>query len=719
MAKSNDPFGERFEPIEASDFNAFIELSKVDRSRRDRKRREDKLNEVGKVPELPPEIIELRKKYRDDYVAAHRDIFVTSTGIKPYSEEQILSIKHSQQVFQRGGRVCKAEPRGFAKTSRSCNEGLLGVLEGFVSYLLIIGSNVDKAGEIINSIITEIMENEMIFKMYPAVVKCFRHIQANKNKAGRQTYDGELTHIYYNDGLIKFPVIPGEPSSGAIINVRPLKNVRGIYFTDEGGPYAGKRRRPSHVILDDVQTDEDADSQLTVKKIVNRIKKSILRSQGHNKRIGAIMNGTPIEPGDVTHHFLLNEPGWNRLMYPMLKSRAKNEDLWLVEYASLLLDFNKDIPQSAEQAAIRARDFYIEHRQEMDEGAEATWEWCYEYDDDPQLEISAIQHAYNIMILEGMDVFESECQCNVMSTVSSDDITFCTADHITNKTHRFKRHTCSVNCRHIISHIDVNQDYLTYTTIATPRNLEAMCIDWGSYPSYGTRFAKKKMAETIHTVYRDIEVPEDRIYQAIKDLINILGKQIYHREDGIELMHDLILVDMGFKTDWVYKAIRDCNFRNITHPMQGESYRAKDKGIADKRYSEQCTKYHYTVLVPCNDGVLQTLISDVNYMKTQLHIGFSRELGTTGCVSLFAPEQYNQHSLLGEHCTAELPSRDVDPKTKKELTIWNALRSRDNELFDNLVGCLSGASKLGVDFAAESQNHEGTINVQEFINAHR
>lgn len=131
MAK-DDLFGEFQESSDNLEFEEFKRLDYIAKRRKGQKRRQDVLNEVGAVPPLPPEVYEERKKYSNDYVLAHKEIFVNSTGIKPYSEEQILSIKHSQQIFQKGGRVMKAEPRGFAKTSRSCNEGLLGVLEGSV-----------------------------------------------------------------------------------------------------------------------------------------------------------------------------------------------------------------------------------------------------------------------------------------------------------------------------------------------------------------------------------------------------------------------------------------------------------------------------------------------------------------------------------------------------------------------------------------------------------
>jgi len=725
-------FDDIIEPTD--DYNEYVEHKESFKTRKSRKRRADILNNIPKIPDVPEEILALRKRYDNDpklydldehgfpdparpnhYALAHQEIFTTSTGIKPFCDEQINSVRHSQIIIQRGGRIVKAEPRGFGKTSRSCNEGLLGVLQGYIPYLLIIGSTTEKAEEIVNSIVTEIMENEEISRMYPRVVACFQHIQANTNKAGRQTYDGELTHIYYNQGLIKFPILPGEPSSGAVINVRPKKNVRGIYFTDKAGPYAGKRRRPTHTIFDDVQTDEEAEQPKVAEKIVRVLKKSVLRASGHNKRMAAIMSCTPIAPGDVSHHFLLNEPGWNRVVYQMLKSRSNNEDMWLGEYAKILTDFNKEVPGSQEKAALRALEYYKANRDKMDEGAEASWEWCYEYDDEPQLEISAIQHAYNIMIIEGMDVFESECQCNVIHTQTAENITIASIQRIAKNQSVRERGYCQQGSRHIVTHIDVGFDYLTYVTMSSPPQFMGEIIDYGTYPSYPGRFGKRKMGKTLAKIYPTIPLPEDRVYQAVKDLINIIGQKVYRREDGIEMYNNAILTDSSFLSDNIYKAIRESNFRSISYPCEGESYKAKDKGIADKKYSDACTKYYHTVLVPNTDRVLRKLNNDVNFMKTEVHKAFCRNVGTSGSISLFKEEYPNQHLLLGEHCNAELPTVDIDERNDKEVIIWNQISGRDNELFDNIVGCLGGMSMLGVDFLSQAVNVSGGIDLNEWM----
>jgi hypothetical protein len=740
MAKKKVPdlFQEFLRPTD--DYEEYQRNRESDKSRRARKRRADELNEVGLVPNPSEEILELRRRYSnhpdlyypaehgihipslspspedmwlpDHYVKAHSEIYVNSTGLKPLGKAQIDSTHHSQIIIQHGGRIVKAEPRGFGKTSRSCNEFLLGVLQGYISYGLIICSSLEKAEEIILSLITEILENEKLAQLYPREVACFTHAEANPRKADMQTYDGNFTHINFNTGLIRFPVLPDSASSGAVLNIRTKKNVRGIYFTDRSGAYAGVRRRPTHVLLDDIQTDEEAGNPNTARKLVTLIKKSILRSGGHAKRLAAMMTCTPIAPEDVSHHFLLKEP-WQHVIYKMLEKRSDREDLWFGEYAERLMNFARDVPGSQIKAALWALEFYREHQAEMDSGAEASWEWCYEYDDDPQLEISAVQHAYNIMILEGMEVFESECQCNVISSQQADDITYCTADHIAEQINNLPRNCMAVEDRFVVTHIDCGFDYLTYVTMSSPATLEAKIIDYGTYPHFPHRFEKGKTSNTLRKVYPDIPQPEHRLTQAVYDLTNLLMQKQYKRQDGVLFKNNCILVDEGHFQPHIHKAIR-MSIYNTIHPAHGLGINARDKQLEQRSYSDGTTKYHYCVLTPIPDRTLMKLMADSNYFKCQVHIGFSRQIGQPGAISIFAEEFPNQHIMIGEHCTAEIPTWDIDPRTDNRTVVWTQTYD-NNEFFDNTYNCLAAFAFLGVTFDVQESSEEQSIDINDFI----
>lgn len=683
-------------------------------------KKKDKVNEVGKVPALSEEVLAKRKKYTENYTLIHKELFPNSTGIKPLGEKQEESVRHSQYFVQQGTHIVKCEPRGMGKTSRSTNEGLQGVLEGSIKYLVIVASNTEKAEEIISSIMAELMTNEALAELYPATFACFRHTEKNPRKSLSQTYDGEPTYLYYNNGFIVFPYIDGEPSSGAIIDIRARKNVRGIYHTIETGEFAGTRQRPTHVILDDIQTDEEAENPKTATKIVNLIKKSIMRAGGHDSGISIMMNGTPIAPGDVTHHFLFNEP-WQHMIYRMLESKSAREDLWFGEYQDILLDFDKTVPGALLAAQQRACEFYEKNRDEMDKDAIVAWDWCYLWNTKSKVEVSAVQHAYNIMILEGMEVFESECQCNVEGALIDETITYCTEEEVANNIHNRPRYTCMLRDRHVVTHVDVNKPFLTYMTVSSPDYLQPQIIDYSSFPSYPVLPEKSKAAYGLKDYYEDKMgrelIAEDITYLAVKDAIAELSSRRYKREDGVEFPNHLIMIDSRYHSDWVYKAIRDAGVPNV-HPAQGQRFAAKDKTIAQMRYSEGCTKYHHTVLIPTDDKLLQRLTNDIHYMMTQAHIAFSRTPDTAGAASLFLPPEgfEGMHRVIGKHFRAERPRKDICPKTGKEVVIWESSAGQpDNEYLDNFVGCLGALSMRGVKFKVQSERSIETIDINDYF----
>lgn len=702
--------------------DSVLEYEALVAQEKERKRKErmaDPDNEVGIIPDPTPEILEERLVYINDYGLAHRNLFPMSTGLKPLGPSQNDAVRHSQFFIQNGSHILKCEPRGFGKTSRSTNEGLLGVLQGFIKYLVLVASNTEKAEEIITSIMTEIFTNEHLFRLYPRTIACFRKTEKEPRKSLSQTYAGNPTYLYYNNGFIVFPYIDGEPSSGAIIDIRARKNVRGIYHTIEAGEFAGTRQRPTHFILDDIQTDEEAENPRTATKIIRLVKRSIMMAGGHNAGISVMMNGTPIAPGDVTHHFLLNEP-WQHVVYKMLLSRSTNEDLWFGPYQEILLDFDKQVPGSKLEAAKNALAYYIEHRERMDAGAEPAWEWCYKWMDKEQTEISAIQHAYNIMILEGMDVFEAECQCNVSRAEIDESITYCDAEDIMNSQNSRARGVPQLKDRHVVSHIDVNKEFLTYVTASSPDVLQPSIIDYNTWPEYPVMPEKGKTSYGLLEYYRkqtgqpDLLL-EDAIYMGVRDLITRLSNTRYRREDGVEFPNHKILVDSRYKQESVFRAIRDTKHPNV-FPAQGDSYRAKDKPLAQKKFSDAGQKYHRCVQLPAGDNMLLRLSMDVNYFKTHVHILFSRESGTVGSATLFKEEHYRQHYPFGLHCNAELPFIDVDPKSGFQVTIWEMRPGAStNEFFDNFVGCLAGFAMCRVDFTFKVTKDTKTIDIKKYL----
>lgn len=719
MAKQYDPFAEFFDDENEDEELPLEDISRI-RKRIENTRiqaaAKDILNDIGEVIPVSPEAQALKEKYEEDYVSAHQEVFTESSGIKPLGPSQIASVERTVHVLKHGGKSVIAEPRGFGKTSRTSNNALMGVLQGKVKYVLILASSVQKAEDILESIKTELITNDKLYEMYPAICESFRHAADNQHRILRQTYRGERTFIGSTKALIRIPNIPGEPSAGSIIQVRSKDNVRGLNVKVRYGEFKGKVLRPDFVFMDDVQTDEEAESPTSVYKIVQTIKKSVLFAGTHARRISAVMCCTPICPGDVSSHFILNEPSWDCLVTKMISKMPKHLDKWLNEYARILLDFDRYKTGDRTRAQLAARKYVEENYEMLHEGAEWAWDWAFGWGEDPQTEISPLQHAMNFLIEEGTEAFESECQCNVENKIDEAEDAKATLDEILNKVHDFTARNCPVEATKICTHIDVNKNILTYVTMASPQDFRPYIIDYGTWPPQpGMTWKKRDLAYPLVRYYPDIHEHHERIYLGVKELVNEIGNRMYRREDGIEMTNDLILVDMGYMIDEVQRAIRDCEHRSITLCCRGQGIKARDKPFMQRNYEKHAEKHFHCATVPTLDRVLQALYVDVNYFKTILHKGFKTRLGLGGSISLFTPESSGGHLLYGKQNLVEKVSDDYYDKEDRHVLIWENTRDEDNEFFDNSVGCLAGFMKLGIQMKGTKKKILESFDIQDYV----
>lgn len=710
-----DPYAPFYDEGE-EDFN--FDIGKYKSARDDVKKKAalvDIFNEVGIVERITEENLERRVFYETHFVEAHQDLFKLSTGIKPFGIIQVDSINRTLATLTNGGRSIIAEPRGFGKTTRTANNALLAILQGKIRYALILASSVTKAEEILESIKTELIDNDELYKLYPEVCECFRHVSESPTRAKRQTFMGEKTHIGFTKHQIRMPILPGSPSAGSVIQVRPKDNVRGLNVKIRYGEESGTVLRPDFVFMDDIQTDEEAESATTVYKIIQTLKKSILFAGSHARPVSAVMCCTPICPGDVPSHFILNEPSWDIVVSPMVRKFPTHIDLWLNDYARMLLDFDRTATGSRIQARLRAKAWVEENYEKLHEGSEVAWEWAYAWGEEPQTEISALQHAMNFKIENGDDAFESECQCNVAPRIEEAAGIKCTLDEILNKVHNHARYKTPVETQYITTHIDVNRNVLTYVTIASPKEFRPMVIDYGTWPPQpGNTWKKGDVTYGLNRHYKDIPEEHERRYWGIRDLINKIGDQAYIREDNLIMQNNLIMVDMGYSIDEVQRAIRDSQFRHISCCYRGVGLQAKDKPFMERHYEKHAEKHFHCATVPTTDRTLTVLYVDTNHFKTMFHKGFKSRPDICGSLSLFTPENHSGHLLYAKHCLEEVPEEDYFEKEDRRLIIWRNPRDNDNEYFDNTVSAMAGLFKLGCEIKMHKPKR-GTYSIKDFI----
>lgn len=659
--------------------------------------------EVGLLDPPSPEILAERDRFLSDFVALHHEIFTESSGLKPLGPAQQDSCKRSQDVMLKRGRVVKCEPRSYGKTTRSANEATFAVLTGKRRFVLIVASSVEKAKDIIDGIKTELQNNQRLARLFPNTCACFAHAASLRSSSVKyQTIGNLITNIKVGDDRVIFPSIPGEPSSGAVIMVRSRDNVRGTIVKVKSGDEAGRVLRPDLVIMDDIQTEQDAENPETVRKLVKLIKKAILRSGRLGKRIDAIMTITPQNPGDLATHFMENEPGWEVVRYQMLTKRPtqRAEEMWLGEYREILLNYDKHKRGDKIRAQLEALQYFKDNEEAMKEGAEVSWDWAFGWDEEPQTEVSSLQACYNIICEEGEDVFETECQCNVRGHTAMHGI-MASLKEMRTKVSAFPHGVAPESTAHIVCHIDVGAYLLAYTVCASPQILQPNVIDYGTWPqTAGHRYSKTNYPRiNIQTVYVDYPTPEERMRMALIDLITHLTSQKYKKATGLPMTISLIGVDARWNRDEVFKVCREHHQRAILIPQMGASVRARDIPINDRIQSNAVERHFYCSTLPARDHSGHILYVDVNFFKTQVHKGWMTRTGATGSINMYIPNYNGEHEFFLESQLREIPEKDFYEKEQRSVIVWNTDKSTvENEFFDNLTGCLGLFAKRGVLF---------------------
>ena len=103
-----------------------------------------------------------------------------------------------------------------------------------------------------------------------------------------------------------------------------------------------------------------------------------------------LMTATPMFPGDIPDR-IREDPGWVTKVYPMMVTMPKNNEAW-EKYAAV---YRGEIAALANgvEPEMKAVDYYLSHRDELDEGAVPFSPHVYTRG----VEASAIQHAMNII----------------------------------------------------------------------------------------------------------------------------------------------------------------------------------------------------------------------------------------------------------------------------------------------------------------------------------
>ena len=669
----------------------------------------DNYRSVAEIGEIPPvKNSKRRAACRNDAHLFLVTYFPGTTGLHPFSDDHKKVIKRFEKAAKKGGRFFNLVYRGFAKTTISINLCLWVMLYAWRMLIVLIGANRAAAKDLLDAIKAELETNELLAEDFPEVIHAIKALEGKNQRCASQTCGGELTHIEWTKDRIVFPTIAGSKSSGATVVTRGItSSIRGI--GQRRGD--GTQQRPDFVICDDLQTDSSAASPVQVRKRLMTLSKSILKLAGHNSTIACVVNGTIIEVDDLMDRLRdpLQYPGWQGETVKMLRKPADaHETLWMGEYARLRKSFDPTQPGDQERAYEEATKFYRDNRAAMDAGCQVSWDHCYDH----ELELSAIQHAYNFLIDDGEEVFAAECQSEPLKADSGQEQL--TAADVIHKLSGLKHREVPPNAARLTAFIDVQEESFWYVVIAWTADFCGYVIDYGCWPEgNGREASKKKLRITLSKKYPDQKNKELRWRSGLSDLCDELLGRDWLDSEGHEHAITFAFVDVAdgdsaiplrtwVKSSKMWSKVLKCSMGLGLKPADtplGERKKTDDELRRGLNWVEKRDK-------KVRGGAITYV--DTNYWKSfvanRWKAGSPRRKNDKdnldrpnepGALYLYGTEPY-AHSTFGSHQTSEARTRLTNEKAGRTIDFWVLKPNRpDNEFLDGVVGCAVLADVAG------------------------
>jgi len=604
-----------------------------------------------------------------------------------WSEDHLRVIARIEAAVLRGGLFAMAMPRGAGKTALAESAILWAALYGRHRFVAGLAASRDKSLEMLQALTMILETNDHIAADWPEVCLPIRELEGTANRCPGQTCGGVRTRITWTKRMLILPTVAGSPAAGVIIKVGGLTggDVRGMHYTRADGQMV----RPSLVVIDDPQTDTTARSATQNANRLSLLDGAVLGMAGPGKKLSAIMPCTVIQPLDMADEILKGEqhPDWNGMRLKMVNAWPTNAKLW-DEYARLRAEGLR-----AGDEGHTGTEFYRQHREQMDTGAEATWPERFDAD-----ELSAIQHAVNLRLRDEA-VFFAEYQNDPAAARAADELP--TAEQIRQRVSGLPEWLIPTECQWTTAFIDTHDKLLYWLAAAWRPDFTGHVIAYGTWPDQHRQyFSLASAPRTLRRAHQGAS-REGAILSGLDALTGWLLQRPWAREDGATLPPGLILYDSGWETETVYQFIRR-HPATMLLPSKGFSLRAASQPWEDRKHKPgERNGEHWRVGTNPGKGRGRLLFHDANWWKTFLQRRLATPASEPGAIVIHGakrtdgtPANPDAHRLLSDHLTAE--RRVTTIGHGRAVDEWSLPPNRpDNHWLDCLVGCAVAASILG------------------------
>jgi hypothetical protein len=631
------------------------------------KRSKDRMLEPSR-PCAHPELVEL---YRYDLLGWLSNYLPARFNLN-FSEDHKRMIALLQSAILDGGQFAIAMPRGSGKTTVCEGAAIWALIYGHRKFLFVVGSDNDAALSICASIRDELAENEKLLEDFPEACHPIASLDGIARRAEGQTdASGDRTGLIWTKNQIRMPA----KSGGSVIRTAGITGrIRGA----KASMIDGSQTRPDLVLVDDPQTDESARSVSQVATRMRTMSGTILGLGGPGQKIAAMCTCTVIEKGDLADQILdrKEHPEWQGVKAKLMQSMPTDKAHWDKYSETFKEEMRTERDHSESQA------YYQENREAMDANAVASW---------PERkspgELSAIQHAMNLLIVRGLPAFMAEYQNEPQDPMDSKEVVQLTTAAVLKKLNGHDKGIVPSDSVLLTASIDVQGPALYWCVCAWANGFSGDLLAYGCYPDQGrSYFAVQEIEKKLETVHPGASW-EASLYAGLDSLLEILAGKEWQRDDGGIVRIEQVIIDAGYgkSTETVYSFCRRSKYSSILLPYFGRVIAPGQTPMGEYK-KKPGERVGQDWRIPKATGTSpRHVIADANKWKSFTADRILTQPGDAGSLNIYGSEA-SAHRMLADQIASEIRTKVTANGRSSDQ--WRVKPNRDNHFLD----CLSMAS---------------------------
>ena len=581
-----------------------------------------------------------------------------------HHDEMIKSICH---VAQFGGDQAISAPRGEGKTTIATIMMIYSILKQWVKFPVVIAQTGPHAERIFKDIKFQFESNVVLGEDFPEIYDPVKALEGAPQRGNMQKHNGEFTRIAWKANSVTFPEIKGSDYGGVTMAYFGLDAaIRGLIVNG---------KRPDFVLIDDPETRESAASPHQISTRSQSIDRDIAGLAGPTKRIARVMLCTIQNRYCLAYQYTdpKAKSSWTGRRFKMLDEFPNNTDMW-EDY----IVQRQECQRSGDKEGRGATQFYIDNRKEMEEGAKVSNPMRFDrtkLSDGWNVEISSLQHCYNIISDYGMDSFLSECQ-NDPSEEEGPESSGITSAIVASRMSGLEQGESHPEHQVVTVGIDLGKYMSHWVMIGWQGDCVGNVIDYGiaEVPGVGTK--------------TDNQASEVALFNSL----------MQWRSELLNMGHpiDMVLIDSGDFTKTTYQFVKE---------VGGKPFMVS-KGISSRNFSvgkpskDRIPGENWYASYQKQAGVWLYML-DTDYWKQFVHERFLTPTFNEAyhympaSLSVFSTDDRRTHLSYSHHIVAEERREEFVPG-KGLRRYWHRV-NRNNHWLDATYMACAAARMKGID----------------------